>query len=447
MIKARIFNIMQYEKHPITGENLFDEDTIKIALAHKTIKQYAYIRHDKDIDDKGNIKSPHWHIVISCSNSLDIDVIAKWFKIENNFIDIPKGLGAGKFLDCVEYLTHEKCEQRQQGKYVYSDEEVKSNFDFREKLNKRNENRVKYGRDLSDIQQMEYDVMYLGVSLYECMERDRILYMENFNKLAKMRLNYIDRLEPPHYRINYYIYGKGGTGKDLISRGLARALFPDIPKDDNLFFVVGAGNSTFEGYDGQPVIIWSDKRASGLIRTLDGRENVFNVFDTHPIRQRQNVKYSSINLCNVVNIVNGQEKYTDFLDGLAGEYIGKDGTKYFSEDKGQSYRRFPFIIPLYDEDFDVLINKGYFEDNRKYFSEYMHYTRIRGNMQKIMIACGGEKNSKIITSKVVEPIVKKHNETVQKLECKSKSDEELERIMKENGWGEELPPREYPNKE
>ena len=50
-MKARVFNIMQYEKHPETGETLLTEDTIRIALAHRTIKQWAYIRHNQD-DDK-----------------------------------------------------------------------------------------------------------------------------------------------------------------------------------------------------------------------------------------------------------------------------------------------------------------------------------------------------------------------------------------------------------
>ena len=43
-MKARIFNIMQYEKHPETGEKLIDEDVIKVALAHISTMMRTCIR-------------------------------------------------------------------------------------------------------------------------------------------------------------------------------------------------------------------------------------------------------------------------------------------------------------------------------------------------------------------------------------------------------------------
>jgi len=113
--------------------NLFlNEDTIKKALAHKSIKRYAYILHDKD---EG--KEKHWHIVLEMvSNSVAIDCIAKWFGLAEHIIKIAKGRGA--FLDCVEYLTHEHKTQQELGKYIYNDKEVIVNFIFREELEKRN---------------------------------------------------------------------------------------------------------------------------------------------------------------------------------------------------------------------------------------------------------------------------------------------------------------------
>ena len=240
--------------------------------------------------------------------------------------------------------------------------------------------------------------------------------MDKIDKLCKLRLEYIKRQDPPATRINYYIYGKGGVGKDLMSRALARALFPQYEKDDDIFFIVGAGNVTFDGYDGQPVLIWSDSRSLSLVKKLGGRENFFNVFDTHPAKQRQNVKFGSVNLCNVVNIVNGQESYEEFLDNIVKEK-NEDGEWVVKEDKGQSYRRFPFIIPLHDADFDMMVNKGFFDNDGSLFTEYYQYNGIRGNMQKIMIACGGEQNprSREVSAKVVKPITDKHTEVMAKM--------------------------------
>ena len=82
MAKARIFNIMQYEKHPETGEVLLTEEKIKVALlSHRSIKRWAYICHDKDVysaldeeqnpDHKvGETKPRHWHVAIEHSGEL-----------------------------------------------------------------------------------------------------------------------------------------------------------------------------------------------------------------------------------------------------------------------------------------------------------------------------------------------------------------------------------------
>ena len=134
-------------------------------------------------------------------------------------------------------------------------------------------------------------------------------------------MKYISERAPmPKTRLNYYISGTGGIGKGLICRAIARSLYPSLKDDDDIFFEVGAQGVPFEGYDGQPVIIWNDRRAYDLLQELNGRGNVFNVFDTHPARGKQNIKYASVNLINEVNIVNSVQDYSEFLDGLAGEY-------------------------------------------------------------------------------------------------------------------------------
>ena len=194
-VKSRVFNIMQYEKHPETGEVLLTEDKIKIALAHRTIKRWAYICHDKDVysalDEEMNpehvqgiTKPRHWHICIEMgTNQVEIGVIARWFGIKDNYINIAKGQGA--FLDIVQYLTHEGEKQQELGKRFYEDSEVKANFDFRAELTRREENKLKYGRDLDVGKQMLYDVLYNGMTLNQCIAKDKLAYLENMDKLKK----------------------------------------------------------------------------------------------------------------------------------------------------------------------------------------------------------------------------------------------------------------------
>lgn len=422
--KYKVFNIEQMCRHPETGEILITEEQIKDGLNHRTITRYAYILHDKDVyteeDEKkdpkrkaGTKKNDHYHIVVeTAKNKYPVENIAKWFNVPPNQIKLPKGRGA--FLDCVEYLTHEHEKQQKLGKYLYPNEEVKSNFDFRKELDDRNLKRLKYGKDLSLKEQFRYDVLVNGKTLIQCYEEDPLAYAEDSDKLRKLRLDYIHRQKAPETRINYYVSGRGGLGKGLCSRALARSLFPNIKEDDELFFIVGNGNATFEGYDGQPVIIWDDMRAVDLLTVLGGRGNVFNVLDTHPTKQRQNIKYGSINLCNTVNIINSIQTYKEFLDGLAGEYTAKSGELMKSEDKGQSYRRVPFIINLHEEDFDLLINKGFMEHSKN-FHEYEEYINITGNFQKVRVMLrNNEEMAKQIESNMLSIPKQKFDEVIER---------------------------------
>ena len=443
-MKSRIFNIMQYVKHPETGETLLCEERISETVKRKGVKRYAYILHDKDVysqadeeadptHKQGDIKPPHWHIVLQCGYAIEIGVVAKWLGIADNFVDVPKGYGAGKFMDCVEYLTHESTKQQALGKHRYDDGEVKANFDFREQLDKRNENKAKYGKDLDEKEQLRYDVLYKGKTLRQCIEQNELLYMDDFEKLQKLRMQYIVHREPPETRINYYICGKGGIGKGLMSRALARSMYPQYSDDEDIFFEVGAKGAAFEGYDGQPVIIWNDRRAVDLLQELGSRENVFNIFDTHPTKQRQNVKYSSIRLCNEINIVNSVQGYIEFLEGLAGGYKDKNGVTHEAEDKGQSYRRFPFIIPLHEDDFDLMLNKGFVENSHNY-REYTEYKNLIGNMQKIRAVCGrNEALVKEIEAKTVKPVIEQHVKVVKQFEHEVQDEDAIRKMFEDYG--------------
>lgn len=422
-ISARCFEVVQYEEKPDTNESLnFSEVNILSALEHKTIKEWAYICHDKDVYTEeeeissggvhvaGSARNAHWHCVCKCERAVELDVVAKWFGVPVQCVAVGRGHGA--FEDKVRYLTHEDAKQQEKGKHLYGDDEVHANFDFRSMLDELESEKMKYGERLSARDRYRYEVLYNGMTLKQCEVADRINYMRDLDKLKKLRLEYISNQRPPISRINYYVSGRGGLGKGLICRALARALFPQFEDDEDIFFNIGASGVAFDGYDGQPVLIWNDCRAFELLKILGGRGNVFNVFDTHPTKQRQSVKFGSVNLCNVVNIVNSTDNYTDFLDGLAGEYTTKDGVKHEAEDKGQAYRRFPMIIPLHEDDFDLYLNKG-FINNTSEFMEYIQYKGIRGNMQKIAVRCGSnERLARELQGKAVKPITDKHVEVM-----------------------------------
>ena len=374
-IRKRIFNISQYVKHAETGEDIIDEEKIKLALENFGKCKYAYILHDKDVKEDGTEKPAHFHIVIQTENPVSAIVVAKRFDILPNFVEFPKGKNA--FGDCCEYLTHENERQQEKGKHLYSDEEIKANFDFRALINETIEKRL--NAELRG--EMTEKTFYFSkirngeMTLNDVLREDINFYYDHERELKYFRSVYLQEVaEMPKTRLNFYVYGEGGAGKDSMSRALARSLYPDEEDDSKIFFVVGNDNVLFDGYDGQPVLIWSDFRAEDLFRTFNYKRGmIFKIFDTHPVRFNLNVKYGKINLINKYNIVNSVQSYKNFLDGLSGEYTDREKNLHKAEDKKQSYRRFPAIIPIRTDDFDIMINKGFIGEG-----SYEEYNEIKG---------------------------------------------------------------------
>ena len=70
----------------VTDADKLPVDIQATCKKYKTIKQWAYILHDKD-DTR-----PHYHIYLNFgASSCDTAMVAKWFGIEENFIEKVKG--------------------------------------------------------------------------------------------------------------------------------------------------------------------------------------------------------------------------------------------------------------------------------------------------------------------------------------------------------------------
>lgn len=399
-MKARVFNFSQREykdnAYEVDGsltqdaKPLITQRMIDVALNHRSIKQYAYIWHDKD---EGTHK--HVHIVLNCPSQIELSAVAKWFDIAENFIQLPKGRGA--FLDCVEYLTHESEKQQAEGKHLYDDSEVHANFDFRAELTVRAQRRARYGYDaanrMSAADEMKLHVMQDGWTMKQCRDADPLTYAKVRDTLPKLRLDYLSDQPPSPFRVNMYVDGNAGLGKGALCEYIAQSLFPEMEKP---FFVVGNdARVAFDGYDGEPVIIWDDYRAAHFVKNF-GRGGVFNIFDTHPRQQAQQAKNSRVILTNAINMVNSVEPYDKFLNGLAGEYKDRDGVEHEAEDKNQAYRRFPYIMRVRENDFDLLINLGFVNKDTHAYHQYVMYERVRGSLKQVMTKLDGEAKNRVL---------------------------------------------------
>lgn len=118
-----------------------------VLLKHdKQIKAYAYIEHDRDVDENGEIKPRHIHILIRLIQARTVSDICNWF---SGFFD-DKGLGIntlGQEMHDISnsylYLTHSTPQALEQGKYQYSPDDVFSNDrDFFEKASYNDEDNI-----------------------------------------------------------------------------------------------------------------------------------------------------------------------------------------------------------------------------------------------------------------------------------------------------------------
>lgn len=147
------------------------------------------------------------------------------------------------------------------------------------------------------------------------------------------------------------------------------------------------------------------------------------------IKRKQNVKYSSVSLINSVNIFTGADSWTDFLNGLVGEYTDKNGRTYKSENKAQSYRRFPLIIPVSQSEFDVMLNEGFMQDNHNW-TQYFVYKNVSGSFASThALLSGDDQKIKSVEGKMSSHVLEAVDEIQEKTKKKKLTDEEFEEIF------------------
>ena len=172
--------------------------------------------------------------------------------------------------------------------------------------------------------------------------------------------------------------GESGAGKTIAAKALARTLFPGRD-DDQVFFVVGDGAVSFDGYDGQPVIIWDDWRADDILGKFD-RGTVWKLFAINPDKISVSVKYGSVNLINAVSIVTSVRPFHEFVQGLAGEYIDAKKVTHKAEDINQGYRRFPVFMEISKESYDLYASMALTGGE---FAEYQRLATVSASMVKL----------------------------------------------------------------
>lgn len=427
-VRSRVFEIVQYEKNRVTGEDLgFNERTILDGLAKRErgLQNWAYIRHDKDVyvegddipegQEVGDVRPPHWHVILQFNSQAELDSVAKAFGVAEQFVE--KKTGTGAFFDCLYYLVHEDDKQREKGKHVYERSEVymipsvaEMNW---ETVDAREERRMKRLPQALEVEAYIKKLSAGKITLNQVFKESPVLYSKNQSVLKIARRTFLANAEPPLARVNYYMQGPSGTGKTTAAKALARVLFPGVP--DNELFCVVSQDTMFEHYDGQPVLIWDDWRASNLLERFD-RGMIWKIFAVNPLPTVVNVKYSSVNLINSVNIMTSVGEFHEFMNELAGEYTDKSRRKHKAEDKNQGYRRFPVFLEIAQTSYDLYVSNSLGGGE---YQDYQRVARVEANLLELAKNSSPENDQKVI-----EPVAKLHNQLYEK----SSANEEIQEV-------------------
>ena len=220
-------------------------DIQETIMSYKTIKQWAYINHDKD-DTRA-----HYHIYLHFgTSSVDTKMVASWFKIPDNFVSKIKG----RKTDMLEYLTHSN--ESQKNKHQYDPSEVISNFDF--------QSEIEQSKIIGDFKKYSYAQQLTYISTLPIIEKTKA-----FNQLKKLWEIECQTLtlQPDRNIQVVFITGRGGTGKTTYAKKMLEKLGYD-------YCISSSSNDPFQDYMGQRAIILDDLRDKSfeledLLKILD----------------------------------------------------------------------------------------------------------------------------------------------------------------------------------
>jgi hypothetical protein len=131
--------IMNYNKIHATwwSGTCYHNEQLQMIIANTDTKNYAYILHDKDKNDDGELKKPHFHFLIQLQQKQR----GSWFK---QFCSDDLGIVFAEPcfapLGAYNYLTHDTPHARKQGKYIYPENERTSTITDFECNDKTDEN-------------------------------------------------------------------------------------------------------------------------------------------------------------------------------------------------------------------------------------------------------------------------------------------------------------------
>ena len=221
------------------------------------IKDYAYILHNKDNTE------PHWHILIRMDNAYTFDYIANRFGVPVNFVNSVNYRWANALL----YLTHGTKKAIEEGKFLYDNSEVKSNFEWEKVANKAKKQQQKTNRK-NDIIKLIADGTIRKYNYFDFItDVEYIKYKKEIDLAFSYREDKLRGLSRNMEVI--YINGTSGSGKTTYAKKYAERMGYSC-------YVSSGSNDVLDGYKGEDCLILDDLRPSCM-----GLSDLLKMLDNH----------------------------------------------------------------------------------------------------------------------------------------------------------------------
>lgn len=242
----------------------------KVIREHEqSITEYAFICHDKDLNEKGEYKTPHWHIMLHLNADWQYSGIAKWFDCGENFVGKIK---SPRFNSALAYLTHSNAID----KYQYDVAEIYTNIENIERKIKGEmlvkERNAKISANDKRQNEIMEQIQNGEIMLYNIHEKLTVIEYHKYQRAIKNAFEF--RASKLKSEVNrkleaVYIHGDSGTGKTTIAKKIC---------DDRKLsvFISSGSNDVLDGYRGEQAIILDDLRPSCM-----GLSDLLKMLDNH----------------------------------------------------------------------------------------------------------------------------------------------------------------------
>lgn len=260
-------------------------------IANSAVRQWAYILHDKDVNEDGTPVKPHWHVHVYLNDSYDSKYVARWFGVPEHLLEKIKDDEGS-----LEYLTHANRPE----KHRYAKEEVVANFDLEEEIKKAKERKAKKMR-LSDLLHGIDDGTIRRYNLYDYVSVEEYYSfaraIEKAFEYRTMRLRGADRNMQC-----IFITGQSGSGKTTYAKQLAENSGFSV-------FVSSGSNDVLDGYAGQECIILDDLRPSCM-----GLSDLLKMLDNNTSSTVKSRYFNKVLECKMIIITTTKSLETFFSE-------------------------------------------------------------------------------------------------------------------------------------